>query len=221
MGVLLINPNTSAAATDLMVAVARRAAAGRLAVTGATAAFGAPLITDETSLAIAADAVIASASEHAAGDLDGVIVAAFGDPGLEVLKARLGCPVVGLAEASMMEAAAGGRRFSVATTTPRLVDAIRRCAVRHGLARQLLSIRTTPGDPETVMADLTTLRGRLREEVRSAIEEDGAEAVIIGGGPLADAATDLARELATMVIEPVPAAIRALLGRKTSMQAAG
>jgi len=213
VGVLLINPNTSAAATDLMVAVARRAAAGRVTVDGATAPFGAPLITDEPALAIAAQAVIALASDLPADGLDGVVVAAFGDPGLDVLKARLACPVVGLAEASMMEAGAGGRRFSVATTTPRLVDAIRRCAVGRGLSRQLLSIRTTAGDPETLMADLDTLQRQLREEVRGAIEDDGAEAVIIGGGPLAAAATGLARELSAVVIEPVPAAIRVLVGR--------
>ena len=74
---LLINPNTSAATTAAMVAIARDAAPAGVLVEGATVAAGVPLITDEGALAMAADAVAAMAAGINPEHWDGVIVAAF------------------------------------------------------------------------------------------------------------------------------------------------
>jgi Asp/Glu/hydantoin racemase len=113
----------------------------------------------------------------------------------------------------MLEAAHGGRTFSVATTTPDLAAAIARCAARYGLADQLLSVRTTAGDAHSIMADGAVLQRALERLAKETIEEDGAQAVIIGGGPLAGAAQHLASILDAPVIEPIPAAIRLLQSR--------
>lgn len=207
----LINPNTSVLTTDRMVDIARRAAGERVTVSGLTAPFGAPLITDEAALATAAKAVAAAADTVRSADVAGIIISAFGDPGLETVKARHACPVVGIAEASMLEAARGGRQFSVATTTPRLVAAIKQRAERYGVGRQLRSVRIPPGDATTLMSDNAGLLVALRRAVTDAIEQDGAEAVIIGGGPLAEAARELALEFAAPIIEPIPVAVRLLL----------
>jgi Asp/Glu/hydantoin racemase len=47
--------------------------------------------------------------------------------------------------------------------------------------------------------------------VRESIARDDAEAVIIGGGPLGQAATALAPRFTTSIIAPIPAAMRRLL----------
>jgi allantoin racemase len=208
MRITLINPNTSQATTDLMVGIARRAADAGVTVEGVTAPFGQPLITHEAALATAADAVIAAIDGLADPGPDAIIIAAFGDPALEQARHRSTVPVVGIAEASMLEAAQGGRRFSVATTTPNLVAAIQRCAARYGLSGQLASVRTTTGDASQVMADPLVLRRALEEAAMTAIAEDGAQAIIIGGGPLATVASELAGIISVPIIEPIPAAIR-------------
>jgi Asp/Glu/hydantoin racemase len=92
MRLLLVNPNTSAGTTAAMLAIAREAAPPGVLIEAATAPFGEPLITDETALAIAAEAVEALVTGERVAGLDGVIVAAFGDPGLALLKARLPVP---------------------------------------------------------------------------------------------------------------------------------
>jgi allantoin racemase len=211
--ILLINPNTSQRSTALMLRVARKAAGADVEIEGLTAPFGAPLITDEAELATAAKAVVAALAQFSGPKPDGVVIAGFGDPALEQVRKQQDFEVVGLAEASMMEAAEGDRLFSVATTTPNLAASIARCAVRYGLGANFLSVRTTPGDPQDVMANTASLQRALEKIARESVEQDGAQAVIIGGGPLADAAQQLSEVVTTPVIAPIPAALRMLLKR--------
>ena len=208
---LLINPNTSAATTAVMVGIARGAAPAGVMITGATVAAGVPLITDEDALAAAADAVAAWAATLDATGWDGVIVAAFGDPGLAALRQLLPVPVTGIGEAGMAEAAEGGRRFAVATTTPLLAAAIGRAAAGYGPLFR--GVRLTPGDPAALTSDPAALLRALERCCADAVELDGAEAVVIGGGPLAAAARTIALRLAVPVIEPVPAAVRLAVSR--------
>jgi len=51
----------------------------------------------------------------------------------------------------------------------------------------------------------------LAEAVRQSIRCDGAQAVIIGGGPLGQAAIALASRFTTPIIAPIPAAVRRLM----------
>lgn len=208
MGLVLVNPNTSTATTAAMVAIAE-AAAGR-PVRGLTARFGAPLITDPETLAAAVPAVVALAPDLAGAEA--VIVAAFGDPGLAELRARLPCPVTGIAEAGMAEAAALSPRFAVVTTTPALVPSIAARAAAGGY-HDFAGTWVTPGDPAAVMAYPAALRAALDAACRRAIAEGGAGAIVIGGGPLAVAARALAGTLPVPLVEPVPAAVRLSLNR--------
>lgn len=207
MKFLLVNPNTNVRTTDAMVAIAQETGQGDYFV-GATAAFGAPLLVDEALLAEGAKAVEALFATQNFSDFDGAIVAAFGDPALDAVRKFCPVPVTGIAEASMLEASAGKRRFGVATTTPKLVDVIGRRAAALGLAELYTGVRLTPGDIHALMADPAALTEELAVACGAAIEKDRAEAVIIGGGPLAVAARALASRFAVPIVEPIPAAAR-------------
>jgi allantoin racemase len=209
--IALINPNTSAATTARMVEISRAAAEPGIEIVGITAPFGAPLITHPDALSTAGDAVL-SVPDTAFEGMSGVIVAAFGDPGADALGQRLSVPVIGIVEASMRAAADVGR-FSVVTTTPLLADNIRRRAAQLGLGDRLASVRTTEQDPVLLMSDETSLRAALAALIDVAIAADRAEAIIIGGGPLAVVARALAARSPVPLIEPVPAATRALIAR--------
>lgn len=143
-----------------MVKIAREAAPNDT-IDGATVAFGAPLIFDETLLAQGALAVAALFEARDLSGYDGAIIAAFGDPGLEAARATTPQPVTGIAEASMLEAAAGGRRFSVVTTTPLLANAIAGRADALGVGRNFAGVRLTDGDVQAVMNDPTLLEDAL------------------------------------------------------------
>jgi allantoin racemase len=198
MRLLLINPNTSHATTAAMVGIAREAAPD-ITIDSISAPFGVPLITSPVELAIAEEAVTALMASRPPFGFGGVVVAAFGDPGVLALRKTLPVPVTGIAEAGMTEAAVHGR-FAVVTTTHDLVDSIAALAVSYGHGRRFLGTVLTDGDVHALMANSQNLAEALRLACQRAIDELGAEAIIIGGGPLAVAAVPL--------IEPVPAAIR-------------
>ncbi len=208
MRLLLINPNTNRATTDAMLAIARAAAPDGVGIEGATAGYGVKLITTPDELSIAAQAVLDVTRPD---DLDGVIIAAFGDPGLRSLRQAIVAPVTGIAEAAMAEAARQGR-FAVVTTTPGLVASITGLANEYGHSQSFAGVWLTAGEAAPLMADpprlLAALAGACSDAVR-----DGAAAIVIGGGPLAAAARELRAIVTVPVIEPVPAAIRLAIAR--------
>ena len=108
------------------------------------------------------------------------------------------------------------RPFAVVTTTPNLAGAIDAAAKRYGHASLFRGCMITTGDPEIVMADPRRLIDGLAEACDRAVRDLAAEAIVIGGGPLAAAAMVLQLQVQVPLIEPVPAAARLALRRATS-----
>ena len=212
--ILLINPNTATATTEMMVGIAQSVAPAGYRIRGVTAVSGVPMIVNAEQLAASADEVVSMWETYGA-EARSVIIGAFGDPGMEALQALTDVPVVGICEASMREGGHKDRRFGIATVTPELVAAIDANAEVLGLSHCYSGIRLTSGDPRALAADPGGLEAALADAVTACIELDGAQAVIIGGGPLGQAAIGLAPRFDVPVIAPIPAAVRrvvALLG---------
>lgn len=210
MRLLVVNPNTSPATTEAMRRIAAEAAPAGVVVEGLTVTRGAALITDPVALTLAAEAVAEAEEAIRARRPDAVIVAAFGDPGRVRLAERLAVPVVGIGEAGMRAGAAGGRRFAVVTTTPDLVGSIIAMAEDLGLTEQFAGVALTEGDAVAVTRDATLLPHALERAGRRAIADWAVAALVIGGGPLAEAARGLAFP-GVAIVEPVPAAVAAAL----------
>ncbi|MFM9371708.1 aspartate/glutamate racemase family protein [Streptomyces sp. Da 82-17] len=225
--VALINPNTSQATTAMMTAIARRTLRpdDGYEVRGLTVADGPAMLVTEDALRASAPQVVRAAQQALAGPdgarIGAFVVSAFGDPGVEALRALTDVPVVGIAEAAMAEAATAGvatagagtagaatsgRRFGIATTTPGLTDAITARVDMLGWADRFTGIRLTPGDPLRLAASPEEMTERLAEAVEACVTEDGAEAVIIGGGPLGESAEALRARFPVPVIGPIPSA---------------
>lgn len=216
MTIFLFNPNSNARTTVTMAEICQQEG---LAVKGMTAPFGPKMIVEEDALRLSADACLAMTEQVFASedDIEGIIVAAFGDPGLVALKALPQVlagkvAIVGIGEASFIEAASGGRRFAVATTTPDLKGSIAAAVGISGKAECFVGSFFTDEDPVSLVATPDKLVDSLSRAVISA-ERAGAEAVIIGGGPLALAARKLRQRHSIPIIEPVPAAARLVLKR--------
>jgi allantoin racemase len=201
---LLLNPNSNVATTESMLKIVRRWLPDAL---GWTAPDGPEIITSPEALTRAAAAIAAA---PVPASCPGVIIAAFGDPGRESLAQRLAVPVVGIGESSARAAAEGGRRFAVVTHTPDLQRPIGDLMCHIGgsayLGCWLAAIHPEATLPEADM-DAAFL------EAIYAAHNGGADVVIIGGGPLADAAARLVPLAPCPIIEPVPEAARRLLRR--------
>lgn len=210
--ILLINPNTSVRSTEMMVSVARPLLPPGFTIRGACAARGSAMILDAAGLAVAEEEVVRIGTEEAGG-ADAVLVAAFSEPGARRLRALLPVPVVGIGEAAIREAAAGGRRFGIATVTPGLVGSIEGIVDELGLAAAFAGVRVPDCDPLRLAANPAAQDEALARAARECIALDGAEAVVIGGGPLSETAARLRQRFETAIVEPIPAAVRALLDR--------
>ncbi|MGE3926051.1 MAG: aspartate/glutamate racemase family protein [Lautropia sp.] len=205
MRALLINPNTTAAITAKVLAAAQ-AFAPDIEFTAATGRFGAAYIASRAAYAVAGHAALdAWAAQHAGQDA--IILACFGDPGLDALRELSGVPVVGMAEAAAHAAMQAASRFSIITGgtawPPMLQDYLAARGLTHGLA----SIRAVEPTGATLVdagADGVTL---LREACVACIERDGAEAIVIGGAGLVAFSAPLRRLLPVPVIDGLEAAV--------------
>jgi Asp/Glu/hydantoin racemase len=209
--ILLINPNSNDKTTATMTEIAATATEG-VAVEGKSNVGVPPLLTTPKDLADAVPGVVKIGVDGAADDRVGaIIVAAFGDPGLDELRSSVDLPVFGIREQSFREAAKGGRPFGIATTTPDpgLLESFRQTAVALGYGDQFRGTRATPGDPNELMKkSADELDAALAEAVRASMA-DGAEAVIIGGGPLTASALRLQPQFDIPLVVPVIAAAQA------------
>jgi allantoin racemase len=208
MKLLLINPNTTEAMTQKM-AVAARAALPEVAVRTATGRFGANYIASRASYAVACHAALDCLAEHGGG-YDAILLACFGDPGLEAMREVSPVPVVSLIDASCTEAAQNGRRFSIVTGGERWGAMLSEMLQLRGLDAQLASIRTVAPSGGAIAADPQSAYNLLTETCQSCIEDDGAQAVILGGAGLIGIAERIQANVSVPVICSNEAGFRAV-----------
>lgn len=202
----LINPNSNQKTTAQMVEIARKVDA-RTNIVGLTARSAPRMILDAAALDASAPEVVAMAP--ALTRFDGVIVSAFGDPGVAGLAAGSAMPVVGIGAAAARAAAHRGLPFAVATTTPGLVARIDDLMQREGGHAPYLGCFVSEVDPLELMADPAALDAALMHQIHRAAGA-GARQIIIGGGPLGDAAQRLAADAPVPLIQPIREAILSL-----------
>ncbi|MFD5122599.1 aspartate/glutamate racemase family protein [Streptomyces sp. NPDC058385] len=209
--VVLVNPNTNRGTTAMMAELARKhlTPAG-LTVESHTVGQGPSMIVDPVTLKESAqhvvDVVRQRLADRCATPVAAVVVAAIGDPAREQLAAELDIPVIGIGQAAILTGAAKGRRFGMATSTPHLVGSLTELVERHGSSAAFTGVRLTSSDPLVLAASAEQQYQELAAAVRACVDRDGAEAVIVAGGPLSRTARRLAALDLVEIVEPVPSA---------------
>jgi Asp/Glu/hydantoin racemase len=207
MRILLANPNTTAAVTQLLLAAALPVAAAGTEILPLTAPRGVPYISSRAEAQIGGAQLLETLAEHAPG-ADAAIVAAFGDPGLPAARELFDLPVIGMSEAAMLTACMLGRRFGIVTFASALGAWYEECVALHGLAGRCAGVRCLDGafrDIAEVQAEKEAL---LVDLALRAVEQDGAEVVILGGAPLAGLAAKVAERIPVPLVDPVAAAVK-------------
>ena len=204
--VLVINPNTTVAVTETVLAACRRAQPGLL-WEGATSRFGAPYIADEVGYAIAAHAVLDAHEAYFAGH-DAILIACFGDPGLLALREMVSVPVLGLAQASLQAAGRRGR-FAIVTGGRAWAPMLARFARAHELDAQLAGIHTVDLTGLQIAADPERALGDLAAACARGIG-DGADWILLGGAALEGLVASLQPLVAAPLLDNVLLAAQAV-----------
>ena len=207
MRILVVNSNTTPSVTDRIGAAARAVASPGTEIIAVSAPFGLPLIVTRADWLAAGPATLAALAAHAGG-YDAAVIACFGDPGLDAAKELIEVPVLGISEAAFHSAAMLGRRFGVVSFTAALRPMFEECLAHHGLAARCAGFRMGPafsGDPGTVAEERLDLLAALCAE---SVAQDGAEAIILAGGPLAGIAPLLQPRVPVPLVDGTQAAVR-------------
>jgi allantoin racemase len=136
---------------------------------------------------------------------DAVIDYCFGDPALESIKEALNIPVVGLNEPSIHFASILGRKFSIIGVSGKKIERSGRMIdkVKHyGLGDRLASVRRIEIGVLDIKKEFKKVVNALLEEGKKAIENDGADVLILGCGSLLNVANILQQRLGVPVIDP-------------------
>ena len=207
MKLLVINPNISNDVTALIEAEALRSAGPDTELVVRTAGHGVEYIETRFESLIAAGAVAEIIAEYH-GRVDGIVVAAFGDPGMPALKELVDVPVIGITEAALCAAALQGQRFSIIAISDRITAWYRDCVEHFGLGGRLASIRSINQSLNSIGSVQADFKETLLALSRQAVAEDGADVVILAGAPLAGLARDLEGQIPVPVVDGISAGIR-------------
>jgi allantoin racemase len=107
------------------------------------------------------------------------IIGCFSDGGLRELREALRMPVVGMAEASLHLACTLGHRFSIVVGRRKWIPKMSDNVVLYGLERRLASFRSVEMGIPDVLAEPERFFDRVIEEGRRAVEDDGAEVIVL------------------------------------------
>lgn len=156
-------------------------------------------------MAIMEAAVIEAGMKAEEEGFDAVCINSMSDSGLSALRSRLSIPVLGPAITSFHTACMLGHKFSVLTMWPRWYPLYRKTIKEYGLESRLASIRSIDVRPDTeslLQGKEDVVFGKLLEAGKRAIEEDGADVLVLGSTTMHQSHAFLEKNLNVPVLNP-------------------
>jgi allantoin racemase len=205
MKILVINPNTTTSMTDKIAQASRAVARPDTEIVAASSQDGPASIQGFLDVATCVPGLLNEVVQHK--EVDAIVIACFDDTGLDAVRSLVSVPVLGIGEAAYHAASMIANKFSVITTLSRSVPGLENNLLRYGLAQKCACVRATEipvlkleeGDPATL--------DKIRLEIHASINEDKAEAIVLGCAGMADLMAQLSEEFGLPVIEGVSAGV--------------
>ncbi|AMY01625.1 aspartate/glutamate racemase family protein [Mesorhizobium ciceri] len=207
MKILIINPNTTASMTATIDIAARRAASVSTTIVTVNPQDGPPSIEGYYDQAFAVPGLIGEIIRHR-GTADAVIIGCFDDTGLDAARCTTRAPVLGIGEAAFHMASLIAGRFGVVTTLRQSIPSIEQNLIRYGLSVRCTGVRACDVPVLELERPNSNAHDRIAKEIKRSIDEDGAEAIILGCAGMADLALALTHQVGVPVLEGVSCAVR-------------
>lgn len=205
MRILVVNPNTTASMTQKIGAAARAAASASTEIVAVNPKSGPVSIEGYYDEAMSLPGLLQTVAEHP--QADAIVIACFDDTGLDAVRCMTDAPVIGIGEAGFHAASIIANKFSVVTTLSRSIPAIEHNLVRYGLASRCAKVRASEVPVLDLEHKTSVACSKISAEIARAIEEDRAEAIVLGCAGMTDLAASLAADHGLPVIDGVAAAV--------------
>lgn len=164
---------------------------------------GPPSVESTIDEVIVAPKVLAQAVEAEQSGFQAVVIYCFSDPGLGAVREAVRVPVIGPGETSLAVASLLGHRITVLTTLasgiPRMT---RRCHHSGFDPSRLASVRGLNLPVVDLREDARRTITGVAEAVRLAVEEDGAEVIVMGCLGLAGYGQEAEQSFGVPVVDP-------------------
>lgn len=205
---LIVNPNTSVEMTSSIGQAATSVAGPQTEIKAVCPSFGPRSIEGHYDEVVAAAGVTEQVRLAQTWQPDGVIIACFGDPGLDAARELSEAPVLGIAEAAFHAASMLATGFSVITTMSRTCIIAQHLVHRYGFER---SCRGIHGTDIPVLA-LESCSGEVFEtmisKAKEALHQDKSGAIVLGCAGMATVCQAMQERLGVPVIDGVAAAVK-------------
>jgi allantoin racemase len=208
MNIFVINPNTSASMTAHLRRELEAVKGPATELSVVNPANGPRSIESALDEAHAIPHTIALVEEAARDGYDAIVIACFSDPGLQAAREVVTIPVVGIEESALHVAAMLGHRFTVLTAKCERVPAQLEHVRGLGLESRLASVRPLEMSVLDMDADPARAKSRILDVGRIAVEEDGAEVLVLGCAGLAGYGPELTATLGVTIVDPASVALK-------------
>lgn len=152
------------------------------------------------------DFSVAEAGLHAEQEgFDAVCIDTVSDSGLAALRSRLSIPVIAPGMSSFHVACMLGHKFSVITMWDEWFPLYEKTLTEYHLwprVASLRSINTRPDLAELLAGKEEVVFAKLLEQAKAAIEEDGADVIVLGSTTMHQSHAYLAENLSVPVVNP-------------------
>lgn len=205
--IVIINPNSTDAMTQAMLATAQRAAP-ELEIEAWTSHKGPAAIQGPEDGEACVPPLLELVAQASQAGARVIIIGCSDDTGLAEARAAARCPVIGIGQAAYHLAALAGPRFSVVTTLPVSVPILTQNIEDYGLSGQLGRVRAS-GVPVLALeqdAEASTLR--VLAEIDEAQAEDDIQTVVLGCAGMTHIPTQAGPDIKVRLIDGVQAAVQ-------------
>lgn len=206
MKLLVINPNMTQAVTDAVAAAARKVASPGTEISAVTGTFGPQVITSRAENAIANHGILDLAARHSPGH-DAIVLGVSLDTALWALRELFAIPVVGMTEAGAHAACLVATRFAVLTYGRHMIATYGEQIAGYGLAGRCVRVDAIDFPPEATFNARAQVLDAIVTLATRAVDQDGAEAIVLGGAAMAGFRDELQPRCPVPLIDCMSAAV--------------
>ncbi len=202
MKIMVINPNTSISMTDHLRRELEKIKRPDTELTVTCPQKGPITIESAYDEALAVPPTLELVRKANEEGYDAVILACFSDPGLVAAKEISDILVLGIQEISLRVASTLGHKLTILTLFRERVPAKENDVWRNKLEHHLASVRELGMSVMETDEKPELAKRRIMEVARHAVDEDGAEVIVLGCAGMVGYAQEAAEKLGLVVVDP-------------------